>query len=67
MVGMDFLTNLFIGGGIVLLVFLTMWNAVLPTLVATPIVLAVVFMIPLGIILRILAFGLKEDQKQEMI
>lgn len=67
MVGMDFLTNLFIGGGIVLLVFLTMWNAVLPTLSATPIVLAVVFMIPLGIVIRILAFALKDDQEQQMV
>lgn len=67
MVGMDFLTNLFIGGGIVLLVFLTMWNAVIPSLAATPIVLAIVFMIPLGIVIRILSFALKEDQEQEMV
>ena len=67
MVGIDFFTNLFIGGGIVLLVFLIMWNAVLPSLSATPIVLAVVFMIPIGIILRIVKFALRADKEQQMV
>ena len=67
MVGIDFLTNLFIGGGIVFLVFLVMWNAVLPELTATPIVLAVVFIIPIALLVKIIRFAFIENKEQKMV
>lgn len=66
---LDFFVKLFVGGGIVLLIFLNVWNAIMPELAssATTITLAVMFIIPLALVVKILMFGLKEDNKQEMV
>lgn len=69
-IGIDFLIDLFIVGGIGFYIFLQLWNVTAPTIVTQAnnlegsndaIVLLLFYLVPVAVIVRILKKALKDD------